>query len=83
MADAFYNCCKSQPGEVEGGNSSSGGMKIQTGGPDTKLAIDHFIDDLWAQKGLAKLTLKAYQQDLKSFANCLPCYINFTFWRSH
>ena len=29
--------------------------------------IDRFIDSLWAQKGLAKLTLQAYQQDLKLF----------------
>ena len=33
--------------------------------------IDRFIDSLWAQKGLAKLTLQAYQQDLKLFCRWL------------
>lgn len=71
MTDAFDNYLKSQPGEVDGGYRNLIGMKIKTGEPDTALAIDHFIDDLWAQKGLAQLTLKAYQQDLKSFADWL------------
>lgn len=31
-------------------------------------SIDHFIDSIWSQKGLAKLTLVAYQQDLKQFS---------------
>jgi len=35
------------------------------------ITIDLFIDDLWAQKGLAKLTLTAYAQDLKSFSGWL------------
>ncbi len=39
--------------------------------PKLNLDIDQFIDDLWAQKGLAQLTLAAYQQDLKSFAKWL------------
>ena len=46
-------------------------MKTENSGPSAGIAIDLFIDDLWAQKGLAQLTLKAYQQDLKSFANWL------------
>ena len=46
-------------------------MKTKNSGPKAGIAIDLFIDDLWAQKGLAQLTLKAYQQDLKSFANWL------------
>lgn len=33
--------------------------------------IDQFIDSLWAQKGLAKLTLDAYQQDLVQFSSWL------------
>lgn len=33
--------------------------------------IDLFIDAIWSQKGLAKLTLEAYQQDLKQFSNWL------------
>jgi len=33
--------------------------------------IDQFIDSLWAQKGLAKLTLDAYQQDLVQFSRWL------------
>jgi integrase/recombinase XerD len=33
--------------------------------------IDQFIDSLWAQKGLARLTLDAYQQDLVLFARWL------------
>jgi integrase/recombinase XerD len=33
--------------------------------------IDRFIDSLWAQKGLAELTLKAYQQDLLLFSRWL------------
>jgi len=31
--------------------------------------IDRFIDSLWSQKGLADLTLSAYQQDLLLFAS--------------
>ena len=46
-------------------------MKTKDSGPNAGIAIDLFIDDLWAQKGLAQLTLRAYQQDLKSFANWL------------
>lgn len=34
-------------------------------------AIDRFIDILWSQKGLADLTLSAYQQDLRQFAGWL------------
>lgn len=30
--------------------------------------IDLFIDTIWAQKGLAKLTLDAYEQDLRHFS---------------
>ncbi len=30
--------------------------------------IDRFIDSLWSQKGLAELTLRAYQQDLRQFS---------------
>jgi len=33
--------------------------------------IDRFIDSLWAQKGLAELTLSAYQQDLLLFSRWL------------
>lgn len=33
--------------------------------------IDRFIDSLWAQKGLAELTLSAYQQDLLQFSRWL------------
>ena len=39
-------------------------QKIQM--PDPQ--IDWFIDAIWSQKGLAKLTLDAYQQDLKYFS---------------
>lgn len=35
---------------------------------DLEPSIDHFIDTIWAQKGLATLTLSAYQQDLKQFS---------------
>jgi integrase/recombinase XerD len=38
---------------------------------DRDPAIDQFIDSLWAQKGLAELTLSAYQQDLTQFARWL------------
>ena len=34
-------------------------------------AIERFIDSLWAQKGLAELTLRAYAQDLRQFARWL------------
>lgn len=34
-------------------------------------SIDHFIDTIWCQKGLATLTLAAYQQDLKQFSTWL------------
>ena len=33
--------------------------------------IERFIDSLWAQKGLAELTLKAYRQDLVQFSRWL------------
>jgi integrase/recombinase XerD len=33
--------------------------------------IDQFIDMIWAEKGLSRLTLDAYQQDLKLFAEWL------------
>jgi integrase/recombinase XerD len=35
------------------------------------LSIDQFIDTIWAEKGLSRLTLDAYQQDLKLFARWL------------
>ena len=38
---------------------------------ETDPAIERFIDSLWAQKGLAELTLAAYQQDLSLFARWL------------
>ncbi len=34
-------------------------------------SIDRFIDSLWSQKGLADLTLRAYQQDLRQFSRWL------------
>jgi len=34
-------------------------------------SIDRFIDTLWAQKGLAELTLRAYRQDLTQFSRWL------------
>jgi len=33
--------------------------------------IDQFIDTIWSEKGLSKLTLDAYQQDLKLFSQWL------------
>jgi len=36
--------------------------------------IDRFIDSLWAQKGLAELTLSAYQQDLLQFSRWLATH---------
>jgi len=38
---------------------------------DKDPVIDQFIDSLWAQKGLAELTLSAYQQDLTQFSRWL------------
>ena len=35
------------------------------------LAIDRFIDAIWSEKGLSKLTLDAYRQDLKLFSEWL------------
>jgi len=35
---------------------------------DYELQIEAFIDAIWSQKGLAELTLSAYQQDLKTFS---------------
>lgn len=35
------------------------------------LEIDQFIDVIWSEKGLSKLTLDAYHQDLKLFATWL------------
>jgi integrase/recombinase XerD len=40
-------------------------------GQNVDQSIDQFIDDIWAQKGLAQLTLTAYQQDLKGFSSWL------------
>lgn len=34
-------------------------------------SIDRFIDNLWSQKGLADLTLRAYRQDLRQFSRWL------------
>jgi len=39
--------------------------------PERDPVIDQFIDSLWAQKGLAELTLSAYQQDLTQFSRWL------------
>ena len=36
--------------------------------------IDRFIDILWSQKGLAELTLRAYQQDLLQFSRWLATH---------
>ena len=36
--------------------------------------IDRFIDSLWSQKGLADLTLRAYQQDLRQFSRWLTAH---------
>ena len=33
--------------------------------------IERFLDSLWSQKGLAELTLSAYQQDLLQFSRWL------------
>ena len=45
-------------------------MKKTTANPDEP-EIDRFIDSLWSQKGLAELTLSAYQQDLRQFSRWL------------
>lgn len=37
----------------------------------SEAGIDRFIDNLWAQKGLAELTLRAYRQDLSQFSRWL------------
>ena len=34
-------------------------------------SIDHFIDTIWSEKGLSRLTLDAYRRDLKLFAEWL------------
>ena len=38
---------------------------------DSDAGIDRFIDNIWAQKGLAELTLRAYRQDLSQFSRWL------------
>lgn len=43
-------------------------MTKTTGKTELDPSIDQFIDTIWAQKGLATLTLAAYQQDLKQFS---------------
>ena len=43
-------------------------MNRETEKTDYDLQIETFIDAIWSQKGLAELTLSAYQQDLKSFS---------------
>ena len=42
-----------------------------TDGATNDPVIDRFIDNLWSQKGLADLTLRAYQQDLAQFSRWL------------
>ena len=44
-------------------------MERQTTADDP--GIERFIDSLWAEKGLAELTLRAYRQDLRLFARWL------------
>ena len=39
--------------------------------PDSRAAIDRFIDALWIEDGLAPLTLAAYRQDLTLYATWL------------
>ncbi|MDH3218581.1 MAG: site-specific tyrosine recombinase XerD [Gammaproteobacteria bacterium] len=43
----------------------------KTNPPHVDPEIDRFIDSLWSQKGLADLTLRAYQQDLRQFSRWL------------
>ncbi len=43
-------------------------MHEQNGKYSVDPDIDLFLDAIWSQKGLAKLTLEAYQQDLKQFS---------------
>lgn len=43
----------------------------KTSAINTDPAIERFIDSLWSQKGLAELTLRAYQQDLRQFSKWL------------
>ncbi len=45
-------------------------MKKKADSPDDA-SIDVFIDSLWSHKGLADLTLRAYQQDLRQFSRWL------------
>lgn len=45
-------------------------MKKSSPQPDDP-DIERFIDSLWSQKGLADLTLRAYQQDLRQFSRWL------------
>ena len=42
-----------------------------TADPPNDQEIDRFIDQLWAEKGLAELTLRAYRQDLRQFLRWL------------
>lgn len=46
-------------------------MNQKTLKQDQDPQIDAFIDALWSQKGLAALTLNAYQQDLRGLSNWL------------
>lgn len=39
--------------------------------PDTQASIDRFVDALWVEDGLAKLTLAAYRRDLALYAGWL------------
>ncbi len=39
--------------------------------PEQQMIIDKFLDVLWAEKGLSKNTLAAYERDLRTFGNWL------------
>ena len=45
--------------------------------PRSDPEIERFIDSLWAQKGLAELTLRAYRQDLVQFSRWLDKVVGF------
>ena len=50
---------------------TSGAPAKESAGSASTAVIDRFIDALWIEDGLAKLTLQAYRQDLALFAGWL------------
>ncbi len=59
-------------GKAEAGAPASAGPMDR----DTALLVDRFLDSLWAERGVARLTLEAYRRDLESLAAAVGSSLN-------